>query len=1026
MTQITDAQLSRMRQRPHRTVAYLAIYDPSTVLAAKINMASISSGEREIDISILSGDAGEVESGMTVYIGTIPNGRDKGRLRVISCDGSALTVAENAVDWTDGWYLTVVRFFEPWPRFSRIVLDDDNVPIFYKDYDIAYTNQNQYMSPVVNMGPNDAGFMTTGAYSVYYSSSGSFDPTDDGMPTGFAWVFEGGDPTGSHEPDPGWVNYTGAGQFTTRLIATTDSGKELAAHRHIMVYDRPDAGPNRPVTRWGIRSFDGDREDGGYTLTIFVREQVDFSRVHDGALVVLFTETWQGGERVSIGGNAENRSDILFSGYIESESIRRNPITSNLEFTVRSITGIMESLSTYSATLESKVNAVTWNELRDMTVDKAVINFLRWQSTILEIADFHPTGDTKRVQYMDFSRGNLKEAVSELYESTIAAQFVADRQGALWAEIDASLRSTGSRGLPAALLLTDQDWRSEISIERVDRDDLAYLEMGGIHYSGPTSGTFDAYLAGAPGDVAGYFGGVERTTGLVIAGQPQLNELVGLAYARANAEYADVTIPIAGDYRHIDIAPQERLLVTLDSGDTFRGIEWDEKPFIPQEINYDLFPESQSLMMTLGVREETHGPPGTKIEIPEDPPWDSGDLPDFDINFPPLIPLPPIGPPIEFPSGGGGTVYIVTTVYLARTNNFWDLYPNWESVPYPGGVRHFKLDPSDPENTAYLLTGNSLYKTTNLSAATPTWNLILSPADAGGFFGITDLNLYSFDIAPNRPGFIYCSGSRSPFEYGAGGGQSTCHFRSFDGGASWEPRHSDNVAGYFPDGLGQENEVFISPHGHPIIYLSEWSGTTNVIAKSLTDGGSWSKRKEEGLFGTRPLIMVELPFPSNGSDEIIWAIYGDYLRESGDGGSSWVTKSPFWNGYPWRPAVQAGAYLNRVMSCSIVHPKNGNFYSMLINDVNNQLRFAVNFASGGWVLLNAFGNVTANGIYALGHHPGDANKWYALGNANDGLAIIGSDDGGETWVNKAGDFESTIDGFGSVGEWDGIFPVWTV
>lgn len=1023
MSQLSSAELTRMRTRPHRTIPYLAIYEPTTVLAAQIDHSGISKGEYEIDISVISGAVASVKSGMTVYIGTTPGAKDKGRLRVRSISASQITLAENAIDWINGWYLTIVAFFEPWAVFPRIVLDADNVPLFYKDFDISYTDQNQKLDPVVNMGPHDAGFLTTGAYSVYYSSSGSFDPTDGSLPTGFLWAFEGGTPTGSNEPDPGWVHYTGAGHFTTELRATTNKGKELTGYRHIMIYDRPDAGPNRPIVRWGIRSFDGSRDDGGYNLSLFVRERADFSKVRDGALIVIFTETWQGGQRVSVGGNAENRSDILFCGYVESESIFLNSVTNSLEFRARSITGIMESLSTYSATLESKTNAVTWNEMRDMTVDKAIVHFLRWHSTVAQITDFAPTGDEKRVQYMDFSRGNLKEAISELYESTIGAQIVADRQGKMWAEIDGSLRSTGSRGLNTALELTRQDWRDEITIEYTDRDDLAYLEMGGIGYSGPTTGTFDAYLAGAPGDVAGYHGGVERTTGLVVGGQAQLNEFVGLAYARANAEFREVVTPLAGDYRHIDIAPQERILLTLVETDTFRRVVWTDKPFLPTQMEFEWFHEDQAVLPTVTLREETNGPPGTTIEIPEEPPWDTGDLPDFDIDFPPIIPLPILPLPIEAPPGTGATVYACFTApnSLVRTRNFWDVSPNWESVPLTGvsggNIKSFVLDPVTPHLIAYVLTATRLFKTVNLDSASPTWTAVIGATEMTNL-GLAEL--HHIGIGEQAPDVLLVTADLSvavfPNKFNA-------LARSFDGGGSW-----GKIDGNFPlfpsGGTGKEQVIFPSPRATGVCYLNRYIGGTHYIYRSTNFGAAFVQKRSHTAAGGSQLTVRDNPFAGNTSENNLYWTENFLFYESHDGATSRINISMFFESAQWycvKPNQSQDVpeqYFNMY-----VHPVDDQVYSLLQKTGSTDVIFATQTPGVGWDIRHRWTHGEL--VFPLGMMPTNPLLWYALVGDSFGM-FSGSDDGGYTFTDKEGDFESAVDLLTNLGDRVFIGPAYTI
>jgi len=224
-----------------------------------------------------------------------------------------------------------------------------------------------------------------------------------------------------------------------------------------------------------------------------------------------------------------------------------------------------------------------------------------------------------------------------------------------------------------------------------------------------------------------------------------------LSFARANADYPEVELPIAGDYRFIDIAPQGRLLVTLTAQENYRGIVWDKKPFIPGGISYEPRAEDQALLMTVRAREESHGPPGVTVEIPVDPPYDDFDLPDWDIDFPPIIPFPPVLPPILPPPGTGNTVYALIGSKLGRTSNFFEpgaatgTWPNWTEVPLTGvtgslvGQSGFLvLDTLDPANRALLGTsvgggvgvqGPRIYYTENLAAASPTWTEIWGIAE---------------------------------------------------------------------------------------------------------------------------------------------------------------------------------------------------------------------------------------------------------------------------------------------------------
>jgi hypothetical protein len=1011
----------------------MSVYQPGTVLAAQVDHPGIEKGEREVSISILAGDFNAVLRGMTCYIGTTPGGQDLGRIRAISSTASILTLAENATDWVDAWYLTVVAYFEPWAVFPLIVLDAANVPVFYKDFDIVYTDQNQIMDPVVDMGPNHAAFMQatpSGSYAyIYYSSSGSYGP-DGSAITGSSWVFEGGDPSGSALADPGWIGYTGAGHFLTSYTATTASGKSLTGHRHISIYTRPDEGPRPPILAWMLRSFEGSRSEGGYAVRLAVRERSDFSKVVDGALVVLFTDDWQGGVAGKKASGAENRDGIIFCGYIEDDSIRLDPADDALEFNARSVTGIAARIAGYSATLESKRNAMTWNEMLNMTVDRAIVHFLRWHSTLMEIADFSPSGDALQVQFADFDRGPIYDAANGLYQSALMASLVADRQGKMWAEVDGSLMPTGSARLSAMGVgfdLTRQDWRSEITFGRHGSyAGLAYVELGGIGYDGPATGTVSAVLGGAPGDVAGYAGRVERVSGLVVEGQAGINRLAGLAYAKANALYTDLTLPMAGDYRNLDIAPQQRLMVDLDADENWRRIVWNGKSFIVQEVSYDYQAGNQALMMTVRAAEETHGPPGTTIIIPTEAPYDDWDLPDWDIDFPPIIPFPPILPPIEPPPSTGDLLYGIFNGFLCRTRNFFSAAsPTWEIVPgFSGTVvgitRHFYLDYAAPENLAYVWTkgddggGNGPlgWYTNNLNVTGspgPAWTKFWGSADSDTFLGTnTQRDIGYAAILPELGHHILWCGRAL---LGADG--------QFLRGSpfSWANYAQPNV---YPNPEDGRN---IAEHLGANLFL--WY-SQNSVGRSTNGGVSWTSAPFGGQQNHSPVkfgggVLWRCDEFATNVPEMLF----DPLAWAGTSGPAILARvsrvSPNFDGKKWYTVTAGNIGGWHASGC--IKNINGIIYAFMNADGDSRTILFVTSDLASWQIRHIFDN-NVSPLEYLPSNPLKMATFYKLGVASS--KVLGSEDGGYSWQDKTGNLAAIVSDLGVGSLRSGLKFAWTI
>ncbi len=1042
MTVLTNEQLTRLRHRPHRTRLDLAVYQPNTVLAAQINMPTISRGERQITITVISGDVWSVARGMTCYIGASPNGREA-RIRAIQCNTTTLTVAENDYNWIDGQYLTVVNFFEPWAVFPRIVLDAQNVPTFYKDFNIAYSDQNEQLDPVVHMGPNHAVWLDgtpTGSFAnIWYTSSGTFDPTDDSIPTGYAWVFEGGFPTASFVPDPGYIQYTGGGHFLTSLSVLSNQGKTFIGRRHVMVLTDPDVdGSFPPIKAWGMSSFDGSRDTGGYAIRLWVREEVDYDKIADGALVVIYSTDSEGEFEGKAGGNAENRSSILFAGYIENDSISLNAFTNRLEFRVESITGISKRMATFSATLEDVGDAATWNEMTSMTVDKAVIHYLRWHTTLLSIADFSKTDDTKHVQFIDFERGNIYDAINNIYASTLIGTVCADRQGKIWAEIDINVVNTGSaRNIDTAIELTRQDWRGDLDIQVVHEDELSYLEMGGIAYSGVTTGTSDPFLAGAPGDAPSYYGGLERVSGLVLEGQNHLNRLVGLAYASANADFPEVTMPMAGDYRLIDIAPQERVLVTLEPEDTYRGFTWDLKPFIPQGVRYTYEGASQVALMEVTAREETEGLPGESVEIPVDPPFPTFIAPEIDL--PPLELPPPIPPlPIDPAPGAGDLVYVLGTYIFARTRNFQDDIPTWEDLTPPntgansvtGAYSAFLPDPVDPENRAWLITrttggayGFWLYRVDSMNTSNPIFTQVLSAWDVVQLLGAGNFQctIYDVDVSPMDNDVVYVIGSSQSL-----GTPNGYILRSLNAGGSFVKMQHTNY------GRQQATPNLVEASEHSLTQAYAMPGTkggNSVLVITFDLFGNYTELHNYGDYQD-----WHVPYQGNTADLGIYISNGfsasKRLYYSEDRGVTLTHISPSYLGNLWavrRPGSPFGKAYRAIQT----HPSNRLFVAALLQkdvaEPGDKGTILFTSSTGPENLVQTFDFSSASNVPVqnLRWHRTNVNLLYAVSNNATIGRLLYTQDGGLSWKDHD---DSFYDQLISPGTWPTIVavqPIWT-
>lgn len=641
MSRLTVDELRVARTRPQYTKLHLSVFQPRPVFKALVNNLNAARGDRTIPFDSVSlGNYLQPEPGMVVLVGSTDGARDIGEIRLRSINSTEMVVAENSIPFEDNLHLTVLRFFPVLPVYPRIIQDqpDPTFVTFYKDYDVQYSNQNSTLGTFVNAGPHRMVFRdcVKGIALSYWSSTGTFNLISGLTGTSYDWYFEGGSPTGSTSAQPGNVTYSQPGHYVTRLTVSGSAGSVDTAYRYISVYDYPGCGTGTPPLKWELDSLDGSRSEGGYTAQITLHETLD---IHEGDVVVLFAEDWYGDTKQSIGGNHPNNSQIFFTGYILDDSIRYNYRNSTVQFTAGSITQYMKSMEGFSISVESKPSPSTWFELLDLDIRRGLYHYLRWQSTVLATTDFEFRGIDQKIQFFDADRQSLFDAADSLIRGALMGELVSDRQGKIWAEVQAPLIPNATGTFPVAFSLDKNDWMNEPRLDEKLAGQTSFIELGGIAYSGTTTGTYSALLSNAPGAAPAYRGKVERQQGLALFDQDQLNQLAGDMFAMRNARYPTIDLEMAGNYRNLDIAPQEAVMVDLAAEDTARGVRI-RAPYFIQGMQWSFDPRNGLLLPRTSLKVITSGVPGETIFIPDVPPGDGFATPQTQTPTVPQITFP--------------------------------------------------------------------------------------------------------------------------------------------------------------------------------------------------------------------------------------------------------------------------------------------------------------------------------------------------------------------------------------------------
>jgi hypothetical protein len=716
--QLTDTQLETLRSQPQQTTLDLFIFQPETIFQAQINDPSITKGARTITYNNSTGSYLNIEEGMTMLVGTSVGQEDIGRIRVRSATGTYIKVSENSnIKWENGKYLTVLKFWEAWPVFPRLIQNPANQEdvIFYKDYDIAYVNQNNFLGTFVNAGCHQPVFLENGTGTVYYSATGTTNLVGSALT--YDWNFDGGTPSGSSAYTPGYVYYTAPGDYVTRLIVTAANGTVDKTYRYISVKNKIGEGTNTPIVRWTMRDLTGSRDEGGYSAEFTVYDDIP---VYDGAVVMLKANDWYGNTNQSFGGNAPKSETVFFVGFIEKGSIHYSYDRKYFTFTASNISLILKQTTGFSIFVESKEYATKWYELMDMDCRRAIYHFLRWHTTALNITDFKFNGTDYKIQYFDADRGSLFDAIDNLLRGTLIGSLCSDRQGTLYGEVHPKAYDNPTGTFTPVMDITKRDYKDRPNIEYVVYDNQSYLELGGIAYSGASTGTFAAVLSGAPGSAPSFHGAVEKTSGLAVGGQPHINQLSGNLWANDVQQYPTMSLDMAIAARNLDIAPYEVISVHIPAEDNVLG-EPIDKLYVPQGFAWSYNAREQKLSQNINLEGVVSGNPGDTITIPVETTeeWDGG----FEIpSFP--IPQIPTIPPIIDPTTVDNVVVLTNAHGIYYTKDFTSINPTW--IPKNGGIpstRYSGLVTVEFDGAGGLYTHDSrfVWYATSVDA---NWNII--------------------------------------------------------------------------------------------------------------------------------------------------------------------------------------------------------------------------------------------------------------------------------------------------------------
>ena len=646
MPGIASRYLQWLRQSNHISQMFLSVEKPTTLWVARVT-GGLSVGETDITFNSGTGTGfSAITDYQEVWLGVAEDDYSYGKLRIRSIssgDGGVtgtVTVARHGHHLPDGLWLTFKHNYPLRPVYPYI----DGSGDFYKDGDITYTDQNDTPNPVVIAGPNQAGFIYDGAWTIDVDMSDSY-PIAPGatIATYGATVYPTTGVTITINPATGLgdIEFTVPGQYWVKYAVVDSNGKNQSSRRWYYAHSTDPTSEHYPYTDFQVSSLEGDYESGGWNCVVTSSTTRTLLEIPDEAICVLWQlATYDDDELTPLDEPYDGRQVVL-SGYNNGETWSTDLKTGvNIAgFNIATIDERMRGIYMFSVSLEARPDPTTWYEyLPQLTVGRAIHHLWRWHSTLLQIADVYDlTANEDGRAYAEMDEGSIYGMANDLaLQKGIRARVVCGKGGDVHICPDVQLLTDSERAaLDICFEIEDTDRSDSIAITRNTARSSSFAKVSGFYYAKTLTGTecpntpcpdVEPYCSSAPGLLPTSEGGysVAVLDKQVLRSQSHCDELAGRLQAAQNKEYSEIVVPLHGNYLpFIDICYPDWYIMSLTTSQNARGIAWVNKNLILRNItcSYDGMMGVLHVQLALEAEQEGFdGVPGYCLdEVPEAP-----------------------------------------------------------------------------------------------------------------------------------------------------------------------------------------------------------------------------------------------------------------------------------------------------------------------------------------------------------------------------------------------------------------------
>lgn len=338
-------------------------------------------------VTTVTGSLAAVEAGMVIVTG------DGDYLRAkLDAAGGNLYLAENFTEFTAGDVLTAYNVRLPWPRYQR--LDGETL---YKDWDVAFpVDFRDVLPPSVVVEPGVVWAVVGTPVAMDASGSEQVNDVDVGNYVDITWdAGAWGTVSGISGTHDEYANVTANSTGWHYLKVTGADEFGATAVRYVAFVA---GGTPEPVL-----SFDLNWTlAGGWTASGTVDGTLSGYLRHSPALLV----------------DLDTRA-VLFAGFLTAEGLTRVVNVDTASFKLLAALAEAEKLTTHACIVTDLVETATpdaWEEVRRLTVERALWYLLYWQTLIPELVNVKLSGQltVRRIKGQKFQAGSLTALINEV------------------------------------------------------------------------------------------------------------------------------------------------------------------------------------------------------------------------------------------------------------------------------------------------------------------------------------------------------------------------------------------------------------------------------------------------------------------------------------------------------------------------------------------------------------------------------------------------------------------------------------